>query len=166
MKILLINPGNPVGSGRDLYTADLLTVLSRFKTNLKMAMGFPLALPTIAAVTSCKHSVKIIDEAVESIDFDEPCDLVGITAMTFKANRAYQIAREFRARRVPVILGGIHASVCPDEASRYADYVVVGEAEELWPKILEDFEKGKLQPRYTAERPPDISKIPPPPDMT
>ena len=99
---------------------------------------------------------------IEPINFDQPCDLVGITAMTFKANRAYEIAMKFKSRGIPVVMGGIHASMCPDEAVRYVDAVVVGEADELWPKILTDFEKGRLLPRYTVAEFPDISNLPPP----
>ncbi|MCP4599847.1 MAG: B12-binding domain-containing radical SAM protein [Proteobacteria bacterium] len=162
MKILLINPDNPAGAGRDLYAGEIFAALCRFKTNTKMYFGLPLALPTLAAVTPSRHTVKIVDEMVEAIDFDEEADLVGITAMTFKATRAYEIAREFKKRGVPVIMGGIHASVRPDEVSEHVDCVVVGEAEELWPKVLEDFEHGRLKPRYTVDKAPDISKIPPP----
>jgi radical SAM superfamily enzyme YgiQ (UPF0313 family) len=121
-----------------------------------MTLGIPLALPTIAAHTPSEHSVKIIDEEIEDIDFNEPVDIVGLTAMTFKAKRAYEIAKEFRARGVKVIMGGIHASMCPDEASEHVDCVVIGEAEDLWPQILADAASGKLKRQYRAEFFPDL----------
>lgn len=82
--------------------------------------------------------------------------------MTYKASRAYEIAREFRKRNIPTIMGGIHASMCPDEAMEHVDSVVIGEADELWCKILEDVEKGRLQPQYQAVTFPDVTRIPPP----
>lgn len=162
MKILLINPGNPAQAGRDLYTADIHSALCRFTVNKKMCFGIPLALPTIAGVTPKHHTVKIIDEMIEAIDFSEKCDLMGITAMTYKATRAYEIAAAFRKRGVPVVMGGIHASMCPDEAAKHVDCVVIGEADNLWPRLLGDFERGNLLAQYKAESPPDVSKLPPP----
>ena len=162
MRILLVNPGNPPDAGRDLYTADLYAALCLFKVRRSMCFGLPLALPTLAGVTPAEHEVGIVDEAVESIDFDEPCDLVGITGMSFKARRGFQIAAEFRRRGVPVVMGGIHASLCPDETAKHVDSVVVGEAEELWPEVVEDAKAGSLKPRYQAERFPDISALPAP----
>jgi radical SAM superfamily enzyme YgiQ (UPF0313 family) len=123
-----------------------------------MTLGIPLALPTLAAHTPPEHSVKIVDEEIEDIDFDELVDIVGITAMTFKAKRAYEVAREFRERGVKVIMGGIHASMCPDEVSEHVDCVVIGEAENLWPKILANAAEGKLKNRYVAEEFPDLKQ--------
>ena len=80
-----------------------------------------------------------------------PPDLVGITAFTSQANRAYELAGEFRRRGVPVVMGGIHASMCPDEAGQHADSVVVGEAESVWAQVLEDARQGRLQPTYAGE---------------
>jgi radical SAM superfamily enzyme YgiQ (UPF0313 family) len=123
-----------------------------------MALGIPLALPTLAAHTPPEHSVKIVDEEIKDIDFDEPVDIVGITAMTFKARRAYEVSREFRGRGVKVVMGGIHASMCPDEASEHVDCVVIGEAEDLWPQVLADAAEGKLKKRYKVEEFPDLKK--------
>lgn len=162
MRILLINPDNPPDSGRDLYAGNLLGSLYAFKATKRMSFGIPLALPTLAAVTPEQYQVKIIDEMIEPIDFDQDCDLVGITAMTYKAPRAYKIAQQFRQRGRPVVMGGIHASMCPEEAGRYVDCVVMGEAEEIWPILLSDFSRGSLKARYKAERFPDITAIPPP----
>ncbi len=162
MKILLINPGNPSGSGRDLYSAHILASLMMCSPFSRMYFGIPLALPTIAACTPDRHKVKIIDEEVEEINFKEKYDLVGLTAMTFKAPRAYEIARRFRSQGIPVVMGGIHASMAPNDAALHVDSVVIGEAEEIWPKILDDAEHGRLKKEYRAEAFPDLAKIPPP----
>ncbi len=110
-------------------------------------LGF-LNLPYLAAVTPKDVEVKIVDEAHEAIDFDERVDLVGLTAQTPVAPRAYQIASEFRKRGVPVVMGGVHASMLPEEAIQYVDSVVVGEGEISWPQVIEDFKSGELKPFY------------------
>ena len=159
MKILLINPSCFAESGRDLYSAHLLGPFFTAQPNKRMTLGIPLALPTLAAHTAPEHSIQIIDEEIEQIDFDEPADLVGITAMTFKAKRAYEIARQFRKRRVPVVMGGIHATVCPGEVKQHVDSVVIGEAEDIWPRLLDDLSKrGRLEEFYRAEAFPDLHK--------
>src|SRR4030043_64499 len=109
-----------------------------------------LNLPYVAAVTPSDIEVKIIDEAFEEINFDEKTDLVGITAQTPVAPRAYQIAAEFRRRGVPVVMGGVHASVLPQEALAHVDAVVIGEAEVTWPQLLKDFRQGRLQKIYRS----------------
>ncbi len=88
------------------------------------------------------------DESVRHIDYDESVDLVGISVMTCYAPRAYEISAEFRQRGVPVVLGGVHPSYQSEEAIQHADSVVIGEAEDLWPQVLSDFETGHLQPFY------------------
>ncbi|MGR3318548.1 MAG: B12-binding domain-containing radical SAM protein [Candidatus Anammoxibacter sp.] len=162
MKILLIHPRDLIQQGPYQHASIVRATLYLPSFFAKGYFGLPLALPTLAALTPPQHTVKIIDEVVERINFDEKCDLVGITAMTLKAPRAYEIALEFKKRGVPVVMGGIHASMCSEEASKYVDCVVSGEAEELWPKVLEDFEQGKMQSYYKAEKHSDMSKIPPP----
>ena len=88
----------------------------------------PLGMATVAALTPPDIDISLTDESVTAVDFEEEVDLVGITALTCTAQRAYEIADTFRARAVKVILGGIHPSMQPDEASQHADAVVVGEA--------------------------------------
>ncbi len=112
-------------------------------------LGF-LNLPSVAAVTPADCDVRIVDEAYEKINFDENVDLVGITAQTPVAPRAYQIAAEFRRRGVPVVMGGVHASVLPEEALQHVDAVVIGEAEATWPKLLKDLRQGRLQRIYRS----------------
>lgn len=80
--------------------------------------------------------------------FDEATDLVAISVETYTAKRAYQIATEYRKRGIPVVMGGFHASLCPEEVATYADAVVVGEAEELWPRVLDDAQHATLQKYY------------------
>ncbi len=121
----------------------------------------PLGLMTVAALTPEKHNVTIIDESAGSVDFSIHPDLIGLTAMTAGAPRAYQIADRFSAQGVPTVMGGMHASALPQEALQHVDAVVVGEAEELWPQVLADFEQGQLQPVYRHEYYPDATTIPP-----
>lgn len=107
-----------------------------------------LSLKQVAAATPPEWEVLLADEVQEEIDFDGDYDLVGITAMTHQAVRAYRIADRFRARGVPVVLGGIHPTVLPDEAIKHADSVVLGEAEPVWAALLHDLQQGQLQPFY------------------
>jgi radical SAM superfamily enzyme YgiQ (UPF0313 family) len=107
-----------------------------------------LNLPYIAAVTPPGHEVSIVDEAFDKITFESKVDLVGITAQTPVAPRAYQIAGEFKKRGIPVVMGGVHASMLPQEALQHVDAVVVGEAEEVWPHLIEDLTRGQLKRVY------------------
>ncbi len=133
-RLLLVNPA---GAGRGLRQGRA--------TNWP-----PLNLPYLAACTPADYRVELLDENVEPHARRE-ADLVGITAFTATANRAYRLAREYRERGVPVVLGGIHVSMLPDEALRFADAVVVGEAEGVWPRVLADFEAGRLGGRYDGD---------------
>jgi radical SAM superfamily enzyme YgiQ (UPF0313 family) len=162
MKILLINPANPPSIERELFSSDYFGVFLMGKKALPMDSAPPLALPTLAAVTPPEHEVIIVDEMIQEIDYDMDVDVVGLTGITFKANRAYEIARKFRNKKIPVIMGGIHASMLPDEAAKHVDSVVIGEAEEIWPQILADCVEGRLKPTYQQEEYSDITKLPPP----
>lgn len=134
-KLLLINP---VGR-RSGY------LLSRFSTFQ------PLGLAYTAAVTPSHWEVKIADENIEPFVYEE-ADLVGITAFTSNINRAYDIAGLYRAKGIKVIIGGIHGSMLPDEALQYADSVVIGEVENIWKQVIEDFESNRLMPKYHGPR--------------
>jgi radical SAM superfamily enzyme YgiQ (UPF0313 family) len=105
----------------------------------------PLGLGYVAAATPAIHGVHIVDEAVEAVDFNQSVDLVGIGIMTSNSIRGYEIADEFRKRNKPVVIGGIHASMLPEEAQQHADAVVVGEAESIWPQVLQDFSADQMQ---------------------
>ncbi|MFW6113452.1 MAG: B12-binding domain-containing radical SAM protein [Actinomycetota bacterium] len=111
----------------------------------------PLSLMYLAAYTPEDVEVRIIDENLEKIDFEDKPDLVGITSMTATVRRAYEIADEYRSRGVKVIMGGIHASMLPEEALRHADTVVIGEAERIWPTVIDDAGKGSLDSVYQME---------------
>lgn len=124
--------------------------------------GYPIiTLPHIAAITPQKHSVKVINENYDTIDFDEDVDLVGITTYTMTAPRAYVIADNFRKRGVKVVLGGYHPTALPDEAKQHSDSVVLSEAEATWPELLKDSENGKLKPFYGPNPEFDMADIPP-----
>ena len=94
----------------------------------------------------------LVDEAVQDIDFDQPCDLVGLSIMTCYAPRAYEIATEFRKRGKTVVLGGVHPTYCPEEALRFCDAIVCGEAEDLWPQVVADFLAGSMKRMYKMEQ--------------
>lgn len=108
----------------------------------------PLATAVLAALTPAGVKIRFYDDRMEPIPFDEPTDLVAITVETYTAKRAYQIASEYRARGVPVVMGGFHATLMPNEVAEYADAVVIGEAEATWPRVMEDFRNNRLQPVY------------------
>lgn len=108
----------------------------------------PLAPAALKKSTPSHIDVRFYDDRIEPIPFDEPTDLVGISVMTHTAMRSYQIASEYRRRGVPVVLGGFHVSAAPEEASRYAEAIVIGEAERAWPALLADFEAGRMQRVY------------------
>ena len=148
MKILLISPENK----KSIYAYT--------KEDVK-AFWFPkLGLPTIAANTPPDVEVRIVDECVEDIDFNVDVDLVGISVMTYLAPRAYEIAAKFRARGVKVVLGGIHVSMCPEEAKEHADSIVVGESEKTWPILVEDFRRGELKSLYEEKDLPKLENLP------
>jgi radical SAM superfamily enzyme YgiQ (UPF0313 family) len=109
-----------------------------------------LNLPYVAAVTPPGVELKIVDEVFEKINFEEKVDLVGITAQTPVAPRAYQIAEEFKKRGIPVVMGGVHASMLPQEALQHVDAVVVGEAEAVWPDLIEDLRRGQMRRIYVG----------------
>jgi radical SAM superfamily enzyme YgiQ (UPF0313 family) len=131
-RLLLINPINQQRTG---FTA---RVSSRFP---------PLNLGIIAALTPSDWNVSIIDENHEVFSYEE-ADLVGITAFTSSVNRGYEIASHYREAGIPTVMGGIHASMCPEEALQFVDSVVVGEAESIWQDVLADFHGGKLRRMY------------------
>jgi len=120
----------------------------------------PLNLMMITSITPRDINVEILDENIDTIDYNSPVDLVGIGANTSEINRAYEICDEFRKRGIAVVIGGIHASALPDEAGEHADSVVIGEAEGLWEKVIDDFRKGTLAKFYKHETFPDISRLP------
>ncbi|MCA9257824.1 MAG: B12-binding domain-containing radical SAM protein, partial [Planctomycetales bacterium] len=131
-RLLLVNPVNRVRTGFSINDS------SRFP---------PLGLGIIASLTPDEWEIELVDENFEEFSYRD-ADLVGITAFTSAANRAYEIAAKYRDRNVPVVMGGIHASMCKEEASRYVDSVVIGEAEGVWEKLLDDASANVLKPLY------------------
>jgi radical SAM superfamily enzyme YgiQ (UPF0313 family) len=119
-------------------------------------------LPALAAVTPAAHMVEIADENVAPLRLDDRPDLVGITAYTFLAPRAYKIADTYRARGIPVVLGGLHVTAMPEEALGHADAVFIGEADSTWPEFLKDLEQGTPRQIYRAHSSTDIRALPRP----
>jgi len=112
----------------------------------------PLGVATLAGNTPSDIDVKFYDDRVENIPFDEATDLVAISIETYTAKRAYQIASEYRQRNIPVVMGGFHATLCPEEVSQHAEAVVIGESELVWHELLKDAERGTLKTWYQADR--------------
>jgi len=150
MKIRLIDPA---------YDHPFISHSQRVIKNIWFAH---LTLTTLAALTPPGIEVKITDENVEPIDFEEDVDLVGVTGMVMHAPRAYEIAERFRQRGIPVVMGGPHASSLPLEAKQHADAVVIGEAEDVWGGLIKDVENGCLKPFYKAENYCSMAGMPPP----
>jgi len=141
MRLYLINPCNPLVS------------FARTRRWSKYRVWKPLGLLILAGLTPPEWEIKIIDENLSVPDYEalpRP-DLVGITAFTSQATRAYDLAGEFRDRGVPVVIGGVHATMCLEEAAERVDSVVTGEAESVWLQVLEDARRGHLQPVYAGE---------------
>lgn len=119
----------------------------------------PLPAAAIAGLTPADVELRFYDDRMERIPYDEPTDAVCLSLETYTARRAYQIASEYRLRGVPVIVGGFHATLCPDEAARYAEAVVLGEAEPVWARVIDDLRHGTLQKYYRAERPSSLAGL-------
>jgi radical SAM superfamily enzyme YgiQ (UPF0313 family) len=123
----------------------------------------PLAPATLAGLTprDADTEIRFYDDRTESIPFDEETDLVAMSVETYTAKRSYQIATEFRKRGVPVIMGGFHPTLVPDEVSEYAESIVIGEAEGIWHTVLEDFCNGRLRRVYRQDGRPPLSGLRP-----
>ncbi len=110
----------------------------------------PLAPAVLAALTPREIQRVFYNDGLEPIPFDEPTDLVAMNVEAYTARRAYQIASEYRKRGIPVVMGGVHATLCPEDVAQYAEAVVIGEAEEIWETVLADAERGTLQTYYRS----------------
>ena len=144
LRIALLSPKGPLYRHRG----------GIFKKSLRYA---PLTLPTLAALVpdNIEHEVQMIDEGIEEIPLDLDADLIGITVITGTANRSYELANHFRSRGITVVLGGPHVTLVPDDAAPHADAIVVGYAEDNWPRLLRDHLAGTMQARYVQA--PDLS---------
>ena len=111
----------------------------------------PTSLAYVAALTPPGWDITIVDENVNPLVPAE-ADLVGITAITTNAPRAYEISEFYRRNGTKTVMGGIHASMMPGEAIQFVDSVVIGEAESVWHTVLHDFEHNELQQFYQGER--------------
>lgn len=116
-----------------------------------------LALAILASLTPKEVKVAIVDENIENIDFDSPVDFVGITITPYTAKRGYEIADAFRRRDVKVILGGMQVTLAPRLSLKHADSIAIGEAEDIWPRIISDFKKNKLKKVYHSDRFPSLN---------
>lgn len=155
MKLKLIAPARkPEWGNYDFFTMKQLANIMGKATG-----GMSLSLPTLAALTPDNIEVAIIDENIEPIHFDSDVDLVGISFLSSLAPRAYEISQRFREMGVPVVLGGIHASLFYGEASRFADSIVIGEAEDIWGRLISDFKKKSLKRVYHAETFPNLENL-------
>ncbi|NVM55700.1 MAG: B12-binding domain-containing radical SAM protein [Candidatus Helarchaeota archaeon] len=161
MKVRLIFPCPSTAALDRLYTDSFLSrIIWPILGWGKSVVTPPLSLLMLAAVTPTGIDIQLIDERFEDIDFNEKVDLVGITVMTRTASRAYQIADEHRKRGTKVVLGGIHPSVLPHEASLHADAVVIGEGEIIWPQLLDDHKRGRLKQFYRGGHVADLNELP------
>ena len=125
-----------------------------------------LTLPYLKAITPPGHDVTFVDELMHDLDLDVECDVVGITAMGPQIARAYDLAREFRARGRRVVLGGTWVTLNVDESLEHADAVVAGEAEEAWPRLLADFSEGRNLGVYRSESWHSLENLPRKESMT
>jgi radical SAM superfamily enzyme YgiQ (UPF0313 family) len=137
--IHLVNPKTDSLTTRPLY--------------MNRALYSPLAglLAVAAAVPRERYEVVLTDENIEAIDFDLKADLVGISAMTSYVNRGYEIADAYRARGIPVVMGGVHPSFMPQESLKHCDAVVIGEVELVIDALLHDLERGEMRGAYKSD---------------
>jgi len=147
-KLLIVQPSYYLSKN----TRRVLKAKSRSVVNL--------SLPYLAALTPKGWDIKLVDELLDELDFNEPVDLVAISTWTQMSWRAYDIAAEFRNRRVPVIMGGPHIHFHHEEAGEHADSVGVGEGEEIWPRMINDAAAGRLQRIYKTEPLPLLRGLP------
>jgi radical SAM superfamily enzyme YgiQ (UPF0313 family) len=150
LKIALISPRGSVSKNshfNDYWQNSPIT-----STYRKTWSGIGTGLLVIAALTPPEHDIVLIDENHEAINFNTDYDMVGITGMTQQITRAFEIADIFKKKGAIVIIGGIHATLLPDEVKLHATSVVIGEAEHTWPQLISDFQKGALKPFYKSTR--------------
>lgn len=144
MKIVLISPKGPLYRHRGGIFSKPLRYM-------------PLTLTTLAALVPPELDVELelVDEGIQDVDPAIEADLVAMTVITGTAVRAYELAAHFRRRGIPVVLGGPHVTLVPDDAQPHADAIVVGYAEETWPQLLREFADGRMQRRYVQD--PDLT---------
>jgi radical SAM superfamily enzyme YgiQ (UPF0313 family) len=154
-KILFISPS----FGRAMKASGYASVVVEKIKGKQCSFVAPLVGGIFGALTPPEDEFIFIDEAVEDIDFESNPDLVALSTMSVQANRSYQIAGEFRKRGITVVIGGIHASVMTEEVAQHCDAVALGEGENTWPALLEDFKCGRLKKVYDAKDYPPVTKL-------
>lgn len=159
------HPARPPGSGTDgrfrLTLIHPCIGRKRGQRYIRTWQMEPLPPAVLAGLTPDDVEVRFWDDRMERVPFDEPTDLVAISVETYTARRAYQIATEYRSRGVPVVMGGFHATLQTDEVMRYAEAVVVGEAEEVWHRVVADARAGRLERLYRGEGRPPLAGLRP-----
>lgn len=161
MRIALISPTGLITGDKKLNDIFAKHLNIRNYTE-SLTRAFSSGLLIIAALTPKNIEIKVIDENYDSVDFNERFDLVGISAMTQQASRAYEIADRFRSLGVTVVLGGIHATTMPQETIEHCDSVFIGEAEQTWPIFLRDFQHKRTARFYKSNKVVDLTKSPVP----
>lgn len=159
MKLALISPKGAF-LGRNAKFAAFWNNSESLRNYKHLWSGTSLGLLIIASLTPKSFDIEFIDENFNPVDYDKDYDIVAITAFTQQAPRAYQIADQFRTRNIFVVIGGIHATLMPHEAKKHANTVIIGEAEELWPKFINDFLNRTTKPFYENKQPVDLSRSP------
>src|SRR5437879_2917801 len=149
LKIALVSPKGPLYRHRG----------GIWKKSLRYQ---PLTLTTLASLVppEIPAELQLFDEGIHDVPMDLDADLVGLTAITGTATRAYELADHFRQRGLTVALGGPHVTLIPDDAQGHADAIVVGYAEDTWPQLLRDFAGGRLRPRYDQAAGLDLANRP------
>ncbi|MDH3583770.1 MAG: radical SAM protein, partial [Phycisphaerae bacterium] len=120
----------------------------------------PIPSAMIAAMTPDDVDIRFYDDRLEAIDYDAPTDLVAISIETYTARRSYQIASEYRRRGVPVVMGGFHATLCPQEVQRHCESIVIGEAEGVFAELIDDYRHGTARKVYRSTGRPKLSVQP------
>jgi radical SAM superfamily enzyme YgiQ (UPF0313 family) len=149
MKVVLISPKGPLYRNRG----------GIFKKSLRYQ---PLTLTTLAALSPPELEItfELYDEGTGDVPLDVDADIIGLTVLTGSSARAYELSAHFRKRGIPVVLGGPHVTLVPLEAQLHADAICVGYAEESWPRLLRDFAKGEMQPRYNQGHDFQLTNLP------
>ncbi len=146
IRLLMITPENPE--------------INRFR-KWQVNNFTQITMPYLAGfVDEAQYRITLVDEYNQRIPFQTPVELVAITVNTPNASHCYRMAARFRERGVAVVMGGPHATLCPEEAAQHCDHLVIGEAEETWPLFLDEFARGCAQPRYVCQHTPSLSDLP------
>lgn len=156
-------PSHPLCAPESVRPLRILLIMpkGRKEENSGQKPLFTMAIGVLVSITPKQHHIELVDELFgDTINYDDPYDLVGITTRTCNANRAYEIADEFRRRGTTVILGGVHVSFNYEEAIQHCSAVVCGEAENLWITVLQDVAAGTLKPRYDSKEFPPVTVVP------